>query len=67
MDNYNITIPNGSKISKPLEKEEAEYWISLGMFVAHGLNSMMMVFAAEAQSQAMDEEADVADVPESIN
>ncbi len=56
MDNtYKIRLPNGDVVERELEQAEVEYWLSIGMYLAHGFHSISTIFAAEA----MDEEATV--------
>ena len=53
MNSYKIRLPSGISKNMELEQDEAEYWISIGMFINHGLHAIMTVFAAEQ----MDDEA----------
>jgi hypothetical protein len=59
LETYNIRLPNGQIAAREIDKEEAEYWISVGMFLAHGFHQLTTVFAAEQ----MDDAANV-DIPE---
>lgn len=53
--NYNIRLPNGATTEREIPQDEAEYWISIGMFLAHGFHQLTTVFQAEM----MDSEATV--------
>ncbi|HEY0749920.1 MAG TPA: hypothetical protein VGD26_02115 [Chitinophagaceae bacterium] len=55
METYKIRLPNGNTIDRELEKSEVEYWLSIGMYLAHGFHLLTTVFAAEQ----MDEQATI--------
>lgn len=55
MEIYKIRLPNGDSIDRELEKDEVEYWLSIGMYLSHGFHLMTTVFAAEQ----MDDSANV--------
>lgn len=55
MEKYKIRLPNGTIVEKEMEKIEAEYFISMGMYIAHGFQLLTTVFAAEQ----MDDQATV--------
>jgi hypothetical protein len=59
LNKYNIRLPNGSSVERELEINEVEYWLSIGMYLAHGFHLLTTVFAAER----MDDEAN-APIPE---
>lgn len=60
METYKIRLPNGTSVDRELEKDEVEYWLSVGMYLGHGFHLMTTIFAAEQ----MDDLATVP-VPES--
>lgn len=55
MEMYKIRLPNGTTVDRELGKDEVEYWLSVGMYLAHGFHLLTNVFAAEQ----MDDEATV--------
>lgn len=57
METYKIRLPNGAIVERQMERTEAEYWISLGMYVGHGVSQLTTVFAAERLDDE-DEEDD---------
>lgn len=56
MEQYKIRLPNGQTVDRELDRDEVEYWLSVGMYLAHGFHLLTTVFAAEQ----MDAEATVA-------
>lgn len=55
MEKYNIRLPNGTTIEREMEREQAEYWISIAMCISHGLNLISLSFVADQ----MDDQANV--------
>jgi hypothetical protein len=35
---YKIRLPNGTTVDRELGKDEVEYWLSVGMYLAHGFH-----------------------------
>lgn len=52
MEKYKIRLPNGDSIERELELKEVEYWVSVGMYLAHGFHLLSTVFAAEQMDDA---------------
>jgi hypothetical protein len=45
-------LPNGATVDKELEHSEVEYWVSIGMYLAHGFHQLSQVFVAEEMDDA---------------
>lgn len=68
MESYKIRLPTGQTINRELEKDEVEYWLSIGMYLSHGFHILSTVFAAEQmddQSTVMPDDSE--EVEQSIN
>lgn len=55
-----VRLPNCSEVEKELSYEEVCFWVSLGMYFAHGFHTISTAFAASQ----MDDEATVELDPE---
>lgn len=56
-----LRLPNGASVEKELSYDEVCFWVSLGMYLAHGFHSISTVFAAEQMDEDATIEADPAE------
>jgi hypothetical protein len=60
---YKIRLPNGTTVDRELDLVEAEYFISVGMYIAHGFSLLTTVFAAEQMDEAANVELPEGETP----
>lgn len=48
---YRIRLPDGTIAEREMEQTEAEYWLSLGMYLGHGFHAITTQFQAEMMAQ----------------
>lgn len=51
MEIYKLRLPNGTTVDRELERDEVEYWLSVGMYLAHGFQLITQCFAAEQMDE----------------
>ena len=42
-----IRLPNGEVVERELSKDEIGFWVSLGMYLAHGFHAISTIHAAQ--------------------
>lgn len=65
MESYKIRLPDGTNVTREMSKEEAEYWLSIGLYLAHGFHHITAIFAAEQENEETDDDIiEIDDAPE---